>query len=177
MSAPDQRSTDQLDFVTMEGLLAYGASLAQRSSSGRFVLPPPPPPTPDRLQRAEEAMNRIRTFIHLAQAGLPSAEAYRTARQELIAEACSGDPLVFFAAWNLLLARGELAPLYRAPIGATQKPAHRRPVAIVQRAHLTPQLAEGRIVLDLGDDRFWLLPRDLADRTLFLTMRHGVSEV
>ena len=54
---------------------------------------------------------------------------------------------------------------------------HRRPVAIVPRTQLTPQLAEGRIVLDLGDDRFWLLPRDLADRTLFFTMRHGVSQV
>jgi 6-phosphofructokinase 1 len=100
----------------------------------------------------------------------------RHARQS-VTDACGSDPLVFFAAWNLLLARGELAPLYRAPIGATQKPAHRRPVAIVPRAQLTPQLAEGRIVLDLGDDRFWLLPRDLGDRTLFLTMRHGVSEV
>ena len=40
-----------------------------------------------------------------------------------------------------------------------------------------PQLAEGRIVLDLGDERFWLLPRDLADRTLLFTMRHGISRV
>jgi 6-phosphofructokinase 1 len=32
-------------------------------------------------------------------------------------------------------------------------------------------------VLELGDDRFWLLPRDLTDRTLFFTMRHGVSKV
>ncbi|MFZ1762598.1 MAG: hypothetical protein WAT99_06890, partial [Nitrospira sp.] len=171
MSASDSQSTDQLDFVTMQGLLAYGESLAQRTSSGRFVLPPPPLPAADRLPRAEEAIGRIRIFIQQAQAGLSSAEAYRTARQAVITDACGSDPLVFFAAWNLLLARGELAPLYRAPIGATQKPAHRRPVAIVPRAQLTPQLAEGRIVLDLGDDRFWLLPRDLGDRTLFLTMR------
>src|SRR5207245_747004 len=48
---------------------------------------------------------------------------------------------------------------------------------IVPRAQLTPQLAEDRIVLDLGDDRFWLLPRDLTGRTLLFTMRHGVSRV
>jgi hypothetical protein len=42
MSASDSQSTDQLDFVTMQGLLAYGEVLAQRTSSGRFVLPPPP---------------------------------------------------------------------------------------------------------------------------------------
>ena len=177
MSASDALPTNQLDFVTIDGLLTYGEVLARRTSSNRFVLPPPPPPTSDRRRRAEEVVNRIRTFIQGLPAGLPSADAYRTARHELIAGACGGDQLVFYAAWNLLLARGELAPLYRAPIGATQKPMHRRPVAIVPRAHLTPQLAEGRIVLDLGDDRFWLLPRDLADRTLFFTMRHGVSEV
>ena len=170
-------STDQLDFVTIDGLLAYGESLARRSSSDKYRLPPPPPASTDRRRRAEEATDRIRAWIQRLPAGLPGAEAYRAARQEVITGACGGDELVFYAAWNLLLARGELAPLYRAPIGAIQKPAHRRPVAIVLRAHLTPQLAEGRIVLDLGDDRFWLLPRDLADRTLFLTMRHGVSEV
>ena len=70
-----------------------------------------------------------------------------------------------------------MAPLLHAPIGSVLKPSHRRPVAIVPRIQLTPQLAEGRIVLDLGDDRFWLLPRDLADRTLLFTMRHGVSQV
>ncbi|HAN92624.1 MAG TPA: hypothetical protein DCQ33_11170, partial [Nitrospira sp.] len=81
MSASDSQSTDQLDFVTMQGLLTYGEVLAQRTSSGRFVLPPPPPPAADRLPRAEEAIGRIRTFIQQAQAGLHSAEAYRTARQ------------------------------------------------------------------------------------------------
>ena len=177
MSASDALPTEQLDFVTIDGLLAYGEMLAKRTSSDRYVLPPPPPPTVDQRGSAEQAIPRIRTFIQGLPSGLPSAEAYRTARQELIADACGGDQLVFFVAWNLLLARGELTPLYRAPIGATQKPAHRRPVAIVPRANLSPQLAEGRIVLDLGDDRFWLLPRDLGDRTLFFTMRHGVSEV
>ncbi|MBX7040921.1 MAG: hypothetical protein K1X60_17320, partial [Nitrospira sp.] len=177
MSASDKQATEQLDFVTLEGLLTYGTALAQRSSSGRYALPPPPPPSADRLQPAQAAVEGMRAFIQHVQKGLPSAEAYRAARQTLLAKTCGNDPVVFFAAWNLLLARGELAPLYRAPIGATQKPAHRRPVAIVPRTQLTPQLAEGRIVLDLGDDRFWLLPRDLGDRTLFLTMRHGVSEV
>ncbi len=51
------------------------------------------------------------------------------------------------------------------------------PVAIVPREHMTPNLAEGRIVLDIGDDRYWLMPRDLSARTLFFTMRHGVSQM
>ncbi len=169
--------TDNLDFVTVEGLLRYGEVLARRTSSEGIDLPPPPVPSAARSQRVREAMDRIRAFVRRAQAGLPGAEIYRAERNALLAESCGGDELVWFAAWNRLLAEGELAPLYRASIGAVQKPVHRRPVAIVPRAHLTPQLAEGRIVLDLGDDRFWLLPRDLAGRTLFFTMRHGISRV
>lgn len=65
----------------------------------------------------------------------------------------------------------------RAPIGSVLKPTQRRPVAIVPRAQLTPQLAAGRIVLDLGDERFWLLPRELSGRTVLFTMRHGISRV
>jgi len=177
MNFSGDTSTDHLDFVTLEGMLTYGEQLAQRSSTDGIVLPPPLAPSTDRRRRAEEATDKIRAFVHRLQASLPTAEAYRAARAAMIAEDCGGDELVFFAAWNYLLARGELAPLYRAPIGHVQKPSHRRPVAIVPRAHLTPHLAEGRIVLDLGDDRFWLLPRDLTDRTLFFTMRHGVSQI
>jgi 6-phosphofructokinase 1 len=95
----------------------------------------------------------------------------------VIDDACAGDQLVFFAAWNRLLAEGALQPLLRAPIGSVLKPTQRRPVAIVPRAQLTPQLADGRIVLDLGDERFWLLPRELSGRTLLFTMRHGISRV
>ena len=121
MSASDAVSTEQFEFVTLDGLLAYGELLAQRTSSDRAVLPPSPPPITDRRRRAEQGTTELRTFIQGLPAGLPSAEAYRAARHRLMADACGGDPLVFYAAWNLLLARGDLAPLYRAPIGATQK--------------------------------------------------------
>ena len=122
-------------------------------------------------------MDLLRAFAQRSRAGFADAAAYRAARQALILDVCGGDALVFYAAWNKLLAEGELSPLYRAPIGVVQKPSHRRPVAIVPRSHLTPQLAEGRVVLDLGDERFWLLPRDLTGRTILFAMRHGVSRV
>jgi len=168
---------DQLDFVTIEGLLAYGEGLARRTAGEGIVLPPVPSPSADRPRRAREAMEKIRAFVQRAQKGFPTAEEYRAARRAMIESGCGGDELVFFAAWNQLLAAGDLAPLVRAPIGSVQKPPHRRPVGIVPRAQLTPQLAEDRIVLDLGDDRFWLLPRDLTGRTLLFTMRHGISKV
>jgi 6-phosphofructokinase 1 len=169
--------TGPLDFVTIDGLLAYGTSVAQRQPSEDTVLPAPPPPSVDRPRQVQVAMDRVRSFVQRAKSGFAGAEAYRSARRAILEESCAGDELVFFAAWNRLLAEGELLPLLHVPIGSVLKPTHRRPVAIVPRAHLTPQLAEGRIVLDLGDDRFWLLPRDLTDRTLLFTMRHGISRV
>jgi 6-phosphofructokinase 1 len=146
----------QLSFVTLEGLLAYGEALSRRTATEGVSLPPPPPSAPDRLERAKEAVAYVRAFVDSAQAGFPDAEAYRTGRRRLIEKGCRGDELIFYAAWNRVLAEGGLSPLYRVPITTVQKPVGRRPVAIVPRAHLTPQLAEGRIVLDLGDDRFWL---------------------
>ena len=172
-----QITTDPLDFVTIEGLLAYGEQFARRSSQDGVLLPPPPAPSSDRAKASRSVMEKIAAFVKTAQSGFSGADAYRAARKAVIDEACAGDDLVFFAAWNKLLAEGALQPLLRTPIGSVLKPTQRRPVAIVPRAQLTPQLAEGRIVLDLGDERFWLLPRDLADRTLLFTMRHGISRV
>jgi 6-phosphofructokinase 1 len=161
-----------LDFVTVEGLLAYGRALARRASERGLVQPLLKEVSGDDLDRVQAKMEQIRSFIERSKAGFATAEAYQSARESLI-----DDQLVFFAAWNALLAEGSLQPLLRATIGLVAKPTYRRPVAIVPRAQLTPTLAEGRIVLELGDDRFWLLPRDLGDRTLFFTMRHGVSQV
>jgi len=172
-----QITTNQLDFVTIEGLLAYGERFAERPHGPEVQLPAVPAASNERAKRAHAALDAIRLFVRNAQSGLSGAEAYREARTALLRNACGGDDLVFFAAWNRLVAEGALQPLLRAPIGSVLKPTHRRPVAIVPRNQLTPQLAEGRIVLDLGDDRFWLLPRDLADRTLLFTMRHGISRV
>lgn len=169
--------TETLDFVTVEGLLAYGEAFARRARNADVELPPLPAPAVDRRTRTQDAMEAIRSFVRRAQGGFTDADDYRAARRALLAEGCGNDELVLFAAWNRLLAEGELSPLLQAPIGPLQKPTHRRPAAIVPRAHLTPQLAEGRIVLDLGDDRFWLLPRDLSGRTILFAMRHGISRV
>ncbi|BFU94604.1 MAG: hypothetical protein NTNFB02_13260 [Nitrospira sp.] len=170
-----EHPTRRLDFVTIGGLVAYGELLAQRQAHEDLLLPSPPPTTNDRRRAAEGALDAVRSFVERAKAGFEDAAAYRAARRALLEDHCAGDPLVFFAAWNTCLASGELQPLLHAPIRTVSKPMHRRPVAIVPRADLTPQLAEGRIVLDLGDDRFWLLPRDLTGRTRLFTMRHGVS--
>ncbi|MDK2743664.1 MAG: 6-phosphofructokinase [Nitrospira sp. BO4] len=170
-------SAATLNFVTLEKLVAYGEALMRLARIGDPTLPPPAPASSDRIERAEAAMSAILSLVQRAHKGFADATEYQAARQTVIDQSCGGDALVFYAAWNKLLAAGELAPLLRAAIGHSQKPTVRRPVAIVPRTQLTPQLAEGRIVLDLGDDRFWLLPRDLGQRTLLFTMRHGVSQV
>ncbi|HKN86628.1 MAG TPA: hypothetical protein VJV04_07205, partial [Nitrospiraceae bacterium] len=170
---------EALNFVTLEGLLRYGEAMAQaaRTAPDHIALPPAPPAVTDRLARARQATEAMLAFATRAQHGFSSAADYRMARRRLLDDDCGGDPLVFFAAWNRLVADGALGPLLQAPIGTVQKPTRRRPVAIVPRTQLTLQLAEGRIVLDLGDDRYWLLPRDMSNRTLLFTMRHGVSHV
>ncbi|MBI3595189.1 MAG: 6-phosphofructokinase [Nitrospirae bacterium] len=172
-----------LEFVTNEGLLAYGETMARLSSvvispnTEKLELPPQPLPSTDREQSSLNARDAVRQLVRQSQSGFPDAETYRKSRQKLLKEVCNDDSLVYYAAWNLVLAEGGLAPLLRAPIGRVQKPTQRRPAAIVPRPHLTPQLLEGRIVLDLGNERFWLLPRDLTGRSLLFTMRHGVSRV
>jgi 6-phosphofructokinase 1 len=170
---------EALDFVTIEGLVRYGEVFARtpRIAADHIALPSGSPTVSDRIHRAREATDAIHEFVSRAQGGFSSAADYRKARRRLLDDACGGDALVFFAAWNRLLAEGALAPLLQAPIGTVRKPSRRRPVAIVPRTQLTLQLAEGRIVLDLGDDRYWLLPRDMSNRTLLFTMRHGVSHV
>jgi 6-phosphofructokinase 1 len=168
---------DPLNFVTIERLLIYGEALTQLPRVGDLHLPPPLQRRSDRVERARAATSAILSLVQRAHKGFGDASEYRAARQGVIDHACDGDALVFYAAWNRLAAGGELAPLFRAAIGRCQKPLVRRPVAIVPRAQLTPELAEGRIVLDLGDDRFWLLPRDLTERALLFAMRHGVSGV
>jgi 6-phosphofructokinase 1 len=170
---------EALDFVTLEGLLRYGEAMSQaaRIAPEHISLPSTPPAVSDRIARARQATDAMLLFANRVQHGFASAADYRLARRRLLDEACGGDALVFFAAWNRLVAGGALGPLLQAPIGTVQKPTRRRPVAIVPRTQLTLQLAEGRIVLDLGDDRYWLLPRDMSNRTLLFTMRHGVSHV
>jgi len=168
-------SSESLNFVASERLLAYGQALMRLPRIGDPALPRPAPEDSDRLAQTRQATSAILSFVRRAQNGFADSIEYVTARQVILDGACGGDALVFYAAWNNLLAAGELAPLLRASIGHCQKPTVRRPVAIVSRPQLTPQLAAGRIILDLGDDRFWLLPRDLSERALLFTMRHGVS--
>ncbi len=164
-------------FVSIEGLLGYGETLSKQRQPDGVLFPPAPPDTENRLKQTKDAIPEMSAFVGRAASGFPDADQYHRSRCALIDEICGGDELVFFAAWNFLLAKGALTALYRAPIGRVQKPMSQRPVAIVPRKELTPLLAEGRIVIDLGDDRFWLLPKDLSERTLLFTMRHGLSHI
>ncbi|MDN5941138.1 MAG: hypothetical protein L0H94_04560, partial [Nitrospira sp.] len=79
-----ESTVDQLEFVTVEGLLAYGEMLARRTAGEGIAFPPIPTSSVDRPQRTREAMEKIRVFVHGAQAGFPGAEEYRTARRALI---------------------------------------------------------------------------------------------
>src|SRR3989449_8014159 len=89
---------DQLDFVTLEGLLAYGEVLAHRTAGEGMVLPPAPSPSADRSRRAPEAKEKIRALVQRAQNGFLTAEEYRGARRGLVDAGCGGRERRLFAA-------------------------------------------------------------------------------
>src|SRR3989442_10155958 len=101
---------DQLDFVTLEGLLAYGEVLAHRTAGEGMVLPPAPSPSADRSRRGREAMEKIRAFVQRAQKGFPTAEEYKGARRGLIDDGCGGGGILFFFARDQLLPAREPGP-------------------------------------------------------------------
>src|SRR5690348_1864736 len=123
-----QITTNQLDFVTLEGLFAYAEEMSRWAPAPDVESPAPSPSTANRLKLAQAAMERLRRSVEEAQGGFSGAPAYRAARRAVLEEACGGDPLVFYAAWNRLVAEGAMQPLLRAPIGSVQKPANHRPV-------------------------------------------------
>src|SRR3989304_7546435 len=89
-----------LEFVTIEGLLAHGGARADCPRVGGAHPPPRPAPSNHRVQQVQAAMEQIRQFVNRAQAGFPDAEAYRTAREALLKEACGGGGLGPYAPWN-----------------------------------------------------------------------------
>ena len=70
-----QITTNQLDFVTIEGLLAYAEEFARRAPAADVESPAPPPSTDDRLKLAQAAMDRLRRFVQEAQYGFAGAAA------------------------------------------------------------------------------------------------------
>src|SRR2546428_9780334 len=117
---------DQLDFVTLEGLLAYGEVLAHRTAGEGMVLPPAPSPSADRPRRAREAMEKIRAFVQRAQKGFPTAEEYRGARRGLIDDGCGGDGTGVFSARNQILPARRAGPLGSGPTRPVPETPHLR---------------------------------------------------
>ena len=82
--------TENLEFVTLEGLLTYGEALARRQHMDGVELPRPLGDSVDRSQRAREVLGAIRTFVQGAQKGFPDAAAFRVARQNVVENDCGG---------------------------------------------------------------------------------------
>lgn len=168
---------NELDFISPGALLEYGKALIEMPRTGGVRLPESHVSSKQPLKNVKTAETAIKKLVKRTSNKHLSAGEFRNSRQEIIQKSCEGDSLAFYAAWNNLLSKGELTPLLRTSIGKIQKPFYRRLTTIVSRSNLTPELVEGRIVLDLGQDRFLLLPRELDNRSLLFTMRHGLSEV
>ncbi|RMH36792.1 MAG: hypothetical protein D6690_05035, partial [Nitrospirae bacterium] len=93
---------NNLEFVTIEGLLTYAEELVTRPVPDR-VFPPLPPPahsTTTRLRLARQALTALREFAKRAHMGFRDAQDYQRTLQALCKESCEGDPLAWYAAWN-----------------------------------------------------------------------------
>ena len=95
-----------LEFVTIEGLLAYGEALARCPRVERVDRPQVAVPEMDRAQGIHAAVAAVRQFVARAQAGFMDAAAYRASRRAVIERVCRGDELLWYAAWNRVLAEG-----------------------------------------------------------------------
>jgi len=60
-----ESAKDRLEFVTVEGLLAYGEMLARRTPGEGIALPPIPTSSVDRPQRTRNAMEKIKATTAL----------------------------------------------------------------------------------------------------------------
>jgi 6-phosphofructokinase 1 len=120
---------EALDFVTLEGLLRYGEAMSQaaRIAPEHISLPSTPPAVSDRIARARQATDAMLLFANRVQHGFASAADYRLARRRLLDEACGGDALVFFAAWNRLVAGARSALYCKRP----SEPSRNRPVDVL----------------------------------------------
>ncbi len=168
---------NDLDFITKESLITYGKTMAEASKAEGANPPSKPKALVNRIKKVQAVKDEIKQFVVRAQKGFETADDYIKQRQLIIENSCSGDALLFYTAWNRMLIEGELNTLLSSPIGSIQKPIRRRPTSIVPRDQLSPGLTEGRIVIDIGDDRYWLVPKELDDRCLLFTLRHGLSKV
>ncbi|MGH7255114.1 MAG: hypothetical protein ACREI3_04990, partial [Nitrospirales bacterium] len=84
---------ERLDFVTIEGLAAYGEALTRSPPADRVTFPDPPPPETagHRVEAGHRALACLRKFVEQAGSGFPDAEAYRAARHAVFDQACGGD--------------------------------------------------------------------------------------
>lgn len=168
---------NETGIFTAASLLEYGLSMVNAPRTDGVSLPSYSKSKGRSENKLNAARSAVKDLVGKAQSDSLSADDYRSMRQQIIGEVCSGDQIVFYAAWNSLVSEGALTPILRTSIGRIQKPFHRRHPAIVSRGDLAPGLIEGRVVLDLGNGKFLLLPRELRERSLLFTLRHGLSKV
>ena len=109
-----QITTNHLDFVTIEGLLAYGERFAERPHGPEVQLPAVPAASNERANRAYAALDAIRLFVRNAQSGLSGAEAYREARTALLRNAVAA-MISYFSPPGTGWWRKERSTLYCVP--------------------------------------------------------------
>ncbi|MBI5428663.1 MAG: 6-phosphofructokinase [Nitrospinae bacterium] len=131
------------------------------------------------LASLPSAMEAVRHWIAgLNAVAVPvSYAAYHEQKRELVLRQCGGNDILFALAWNESVRDpGFRRQVFAAKIGKGYEKPRTRPRALVDRKDVTANLLEGKIVVDLPNDKLLLLPENLEGKTILSVLRHGASK-
>lgn len=133
---------------------------------------------PEILKRLDAVLVGLQRFFR--ELGEPpralTFQEFSKRKQRFIQQTCGGNEVLYNIAWNEAIANNEFRDLvYRAKIGPGYLKPRKRPRVLVDRNSVSADLLEGKIVVDLPNNKLLLLPEKLEDRSILSVLRHGAS--
>ncbi|CAI2719699.1 6-phosphofructokinase [Nitrospina watsonii] len=134
---------------------------------------------PKILERVDAVLEGLHRFFE--ELGEPSGTVtfreYCERKRNFIEAACRGNELLYAIAWNEAI--GDAAfrrRITRAKIGRGYQKPRQRPRVLVDRNNVSASLLEGKIIVDLPNNKLLLLPEKLEERAILSVLRHGASK-
>lgn len=102
---------------------------------------------------------------------------YQNRKQGLISQQCNGNDILYAVAWNEAIQEPDFRHLvYRAKVSRGYEKPRTRPRLLANRNELSSHLLEGKIIVDLPNDKLLLLPEKMEERAILSVLRHGASK-
>lgn len=129
----------------------------------------------DRVDSVRDGLQRF--FRELSELPKPiTFHEYSDRKEQFIQQTCGGNEVLYFIAWNEAAADSAFRDLvHRAKIGQGYRKPRKRPRVLVDRNSVSADILDGKIVVDLPNNKLLLLPDKLEDRAILTVLRHGAS--